>query len=344
MKLIYLNQANGIKPPLIKRVRESPDRLLLEFTSQLRNLLCLSEKDFLSLSQNTTTSLIYALISILSKEDHSIFISTHEIRWFEKLFKIGELPVHETTYPNYASQQEIIFLKKKIFLFDPNKFIENPEKIIGVKKSIVIMSDISRMTGQIFLSHSLYKKIKQLNKENILIIDGAESVGVTPVNPKKNSDVYLGLTYKFIGAEPTIGFCWVRKKIVEKFKIKPWTIDPVLFNKELFSAVTSIRKLTIDQSLIKKIRKDFELYLRKNEIPYITTTNQAPHILIIPWGEKSLEKTIVELGSRGFIVSHNINYSIKEPAIPGIRVSITPKTSLSDLRKFICVLLEIKNR
>lgn len=337
MKQLYLNYAEGIKPPLIKKNISKQSALVnfRFFEKEMSNILDISSKEFIGFSQNITTSLISVLLPILNNDNYEVYICSHEIRWFKTLFEIGKLPTHETTYPNYAPQTEVFFLKKKVNIFDPEEFIKNPKKIIGSKKSIIIFSHVSRMTGEYIAGKSIYDEIKKINYDNIIIVDGAQAVGAVKLKIKSLSDVYLGTTSKFINAEPNISFYWVRKILIKKFAINFESIDSYKFSKEVYSAILSLKNLVIDSKKVKQYRKALGLLLKKKGLLILEVKSQAPHIAVIPWSKARLSNKVEELRRAGFIVSANTDYSIKEPKVPGIRVSLTPHLTFKRLKQFV---------
>lgn len=342
MKEIYLNQADGRKGPDIKKAVGNADKNLFILEENLRKLLHINQNEFLSLSQNVTTSLIYSLLPLLGKKKFKVFISSHEIRWFRDTFVLGKLPTNDVTYPNYVKLKEIPFLKMDVTIFDPIEFSKNPKKLLGSIPSIIILSHVSRITGQKLVTEKLYKSIKQCSQENILVIDGSQAVGAMDVRPKSVSDIYLGLTSKFIHAEPQIGFCWVRDGLIKRYSYSPWSVDAKVYAKEIWSAVSSLKRLVLDAKQVTATRNVLLLLLKKKGLQIIRENQQQPHIVIIPWPKHSLDTAVSNLKNEGFIVSTNIGYSISEPKNPGLRISLTPKTKERDLARFASVLGTLK--
>ncbi|MFA5131261.1 MAG: aminotransferase class V-fold PLP-dependent enzyme [Patescibacteria group bacterium] len=340
MTPIYLNQAEGIRPPMIteKISRRSALNNSKILEKEIRKILGATPNDFLAFSQNITTSLINVLLPILNKTNYEIYICSHEIRWFKTLFKIGTLPTHETTYPNYARQEEVAFIKRKINIIDPADLINNPAKKIGRKDAIIIFSHVSRLTGEIIASQKLYREIKKINPNNIIIVDGAQAIGAMPVKAKSLSDVYIGTSSKFIGAEPLVAFCWVSKALINNFLINVWSIDPIKFCREVYSSISALKKLIINPKITSKHRNELKLFLKTKNLSVLEEKAQAPHIAIIPWKRSLVEKKINDLRKSGYIISSNIGYSIKEPEISGLRVSLTPQTTAEQLKQLVTLL------
>ena len=194
------------------------------------------------------------------------------------------------------------------------------------------------MTGEYIAGKNIYDEIKKINSDNIIIVDGAQAVGAIKLKIKSLADVYLGTTSKFINAEPNISFCWIRKDPVQKFAINFGNINPYKFSKEIYSTILSLKKLVIDSKKVKQYRKVLSLLLKKKGSSILEAKSQASHIAVIPWNKSKLDKKVEELRNIGFIVSTNTGYSIKEPKVPGIRISLTPQLTFKQLEKFVACL------
>ncbi len=340
--MIYLNYSDGRKIKQLENTSiKNYTKNFQDFCFLLKRLLHLGKNDSLSFSQNLTTSLIFSLKPILEKSDYNIFISNHEIKWFKTLFGTGKLPVRETTYPNYVKQKSVPFIKKDVTLFNPEVNLENIEKVIRKKPAIIIISHVSRMTGERFVNEKLYREIKKINPHNILIVDGSQSVGILSVNPKKISDIYLGVTSKFINAEPHIGFCYISKSLRKKYNMDQWSIDPKEFSREIYSTLVNIKKVIINSKILRQKRNYLEKLIKENDLTVYKTQNQVDYIVTIPW-KRNIEKVINNLKEYNIHVFHNKKYSITEPKNPGIRISFTSKTKITDFKKLVQKLIEIK--
>ena len=345
-KTLYLNQAEGIVLPKLKALKRGDViRLSQQFQRLLRGLLNVSNTEFLGSSQNATSSLIYSLLPILqNRQDFQIFISAHEIKWFKTLFTAGRLPVKETTYPNYAPQKKINFIKKKVTVFDPYLFIKNPRSFVNQKiPAIVILSHVSRLTGELFVTPGVYRKIKALNKANILVVDGSQAVGAMRVDPHIISDIYIGVTSKFINAEPHISFYWVSQQIADTYGIISRSINPRLFFREIYSAVNNLKILQKNTHNVHAIRKYFETKLKEYKINFLKYKYQQDHIILIPEKRSKLGSIIKKLKRQGIIISPNTSYSIQEPKDPALRISITPRLKISDINYFVDKMAQIKH-
>ncbi len=346
MKPLYLNRAGGIVDPQLTKLRvKNPSLLYRQFVGEMRSLLGLSMHDFLGFAQNATTSIIYALTPILKKNNpFKILVSSHEIRWYKDLFSLGRLPIGETTYPNYAGQRKVAFIKKSMTVFDPHAFIKNPQKFLpSHRPAIIVISHVSRLTGELFMTPKIYRIIKRMHKDNIVIVDGCQAVGAIFVRPQSMSDIYVGVTSKFIGAEPHIGFYWVRSSLAKKYGIKPKSINLQLFSRELYSAVHALRILRRTGMNISSIRSYFEKSLNKVHIPFLKMPAGQRHILLIPAKRKKLSQIIEILEKKGIIAASNTSYSIREPVNPALRISITPHMERKDVDYVVHALEELKS-
>jgi len=345
-KILYLNQADGRVVPELKSLKIKNASLLFKrFTKAIRKILSLSNKDFLGFAQNATSSLIYGLLPILKKnKDITILISNHEIRWYKKLFVTGKLPIQETTYPNYAPQIKIDFIKKKTVLFDPEIFVKKPEKFLSSKKPVlIILSHVSRLTGELFITPKLYQRIKKINKDNIVVIDGCQAVGAAKVAPHTISDFYVGVTSKFIGAEPHIAFYWINQRLVKKYNIIPQSINPKLFFREIYSAVCALNILNKKGLDVHELRTYFEKKLKDFKISFLKLKNQQDYIILIPENRSKITNTIKKLKQHGVIVSSNILFSIREPKHPSLRVSVVASLKRKDIDHVVELIAKIKS-
>ena len=340
MEEIYLNHADGRKPRKLSKLKvKNPTQLFHLLILKIREILSISKNDFLSSSQNTTTSLIKILMPLLKNNNYQIFLDSHEIHWYKTLFIKGGMPTNEVTYPNYAKLRQVSFLKKRVTYFEPNKLAENPGKILGKKPAIVIISHVSRLTGGILLTSKLYKKVKKLNPKNIVIVDGSQAVGAMKIRVKTLADIYIGVTSKFIQAEPHIGFCWISSKIVRDFKIKKWDIEPYEYRREIYSAYRYLKILSRKRSVWAQ-RSFFKKRLKRVGIPISQIPHQVSHLLLIPSTHST--EVVKRLKKKSIIVSSNIGFSVKEPKIPGLRISLSPQLSNKDIKIVVQALVEIK--
>lgn len=78
-------------------------------------------------------------------------------------------------------------------------------------KSIYIIPHVLSCNGQRIDIHSLTKKIKELNEDNIIIIDGAQALGNISntelrIMNQNYCDVYISCTHKWVGSKKILGF------------------------------------------------------------------------------------------------------------------------------------------
>lgn len=82
---------------------------------------------------------------------------------------------------------------------------------------ILYISAISRLTGERLINREKYRILKQQFPESIIVVDGAQMVGAMIEDVSQFSDIFLGLSSKFIGANPHIAFAWISPKMLKKF-------------------------------------------------------------------------------------------------------------------------------
>lgn len=328
--MLYFNDADGRKAKKLTgfTVRQNSDVLYGYLVQQLRSLLALSHKDYLSLSQNTTTNLIRASLPILQLGNHDVYISTHEILFFKLLFQTGTLPTRSTTHPNYAHQYPEAFIKKRVRYFQPATILKTLQHRQQYKNpAIIIVSHVSRITGARLVTDRFYRAIKRVNPKNILIVDGGQAVGAIPIDVKKISDVYFGVTSKFIGAEPHISFCWIRKALVSEYNIAQWALDSHKYSREIFSAVHALRGFQKEKLNIHKIRMYIEQQLTLHNIPFWKPRTQIDNILLLPVAKDSIDDIITALSRKKVYISSNTHWGISEPKVSCLRISLSSRST-----------------
>ena len=338
MKKIYLDYANGLyQSGVVGKYKPSTESLKF-IKKKLVKIMGLKDKEFISLSQNLSTSLIYVLRKVFQRPKFNVYISSHEIKYLETILTSGVMPKDKVSYPNYAKFIEVAGFSKDIHVFEPDELLRLPEE----EDKIIIISHVSRMTGEILIKPNTFLQAKKKNSNDIIIVDGCQSVGALEVNSDKVSDVYLGVNSKFLGAIPHIGFCWISNKIVNSWKIKEWTIDHNDFQKEISSTRTSLEKISLQLNKVLILRNIFENNLLENGIEFQKLKNQVNYILIIPIKSEELNQLVQELKKSNIFVSSNTNWSIREPEIPGIRISIGKNNSIQDIKNFIAIFKKIR--
>ncbi|MDO8538016.1 MAG: aminotransferase class V-fold PLP-dependent enzyme [archaeon] len=347
-KNIYLNAVNGVKPRLLldKKINENPQelykKLVLEFC---RLSKCKPEE--VELGQNITSHITF-IIDCIKKidSDFKIMLSSHEIIYLKQFLEQGKMIAQEATYPNYAKANDVNFSRMKTQIFDPIAFSKSPEKFIS-GKTIIVLSHVSRLTGEIFPIKQIYKKIKKTSPESILIVDGAQFTGTDFFKIPESCDAYIGMTSKFIGAEPNISIAYISSELRKRFIKNYPKINPQEYVRELFSAVQELSSPEFKKDILHKIKQSRNFLLKElkqiKTIKIASFSNQAPQIVTISVGNISETKRIVEeLEKQGIEVSHNLDWSITEPEIPLIRIAITVKTTKEELKEFAKVLKKIK--
>ncbi len=206
MKITYLNDPSGLKPAQLNNISVDNAELLAE---KCVNFICTylvkTNKDRFYFAQNLTTHFvdILSLVKKKTPEIKKIYISSHELKWLAQMFQNKDFQP-DATHSNYHENSKITYPKYDIEIFDfekTNTIIESSNQ-----SSIFYISHISRMTGETVDIENIFKTLKSKNPDSILIIDGAQALGAQPLLEINNvADVYLGISSKFIGAEPELG-------------------------------------------------------------------------------------------------------------------------------------------
>lgn len=339
---IYLNAADGRKSPKLAhiKIRGNPQKkleTLLKYFAQLYGC----NSTLLEIDQNITTHIGRIITAMLRKKpEYNVFVSNHEIRFIKKSLEAGKLLMSEVTHPNYAKLRPVQFQKIKTIVFDPNQFTKNPKNIIGKKKSIVILSHVSRLTGETFPIRMIYQRMKKLNPQNSLIVDGAQFTGTEPFKIENSCDGYVTCVSKFVGAEPELGIAYISKGVRNQFIKNYPKINPKKYSKELYSATCQIKKMKRmknPNSHVKKLRQKLLEGLKEIKgIKIAIPASQINHMVTISaGGRKRTQSVVARLRGKEIIVSGNFNYSVAEPKTPLIRIGLTFETTTKYIEQFL---------
>ena len=123
--------------------------------------------------------------------------------------------------------------------------------------------------------------------------------------------------------------------------------DSKTYIKEIFSAVNEFDNAKFDKTSFKRIKslRTFLLgELKKiKQIKIVNFPTQAVQIVTIQVGNIPETRNLIsEFKKFGIIITHNLNWSVREPEIPLIRIAITVKTTKEELQEFVDVLKKIK--
>lgn len=346
---LYLNDPVGLKEACLGGVPiNNPEELLNASADFLCRKLINSDKTRLFFAQNLTTHLVQ-ILSIVKKENDSftkVYLSDHEIKWIKEMLE-GSRYKLDATHSNYHGNEVISYptFGVEVFPFNnPDKMIENNNE-----PAIFFISHVSRLTGEITNIASIFKLIKSKNSNSILIVDGAQSVGaIGPIKVEGACDVYLGVSSKFIGAEPHLGFVCLSESFferyvknrnnysffnVEKHKQDIYSLfsslQNILFQSDYQAEIENLKKYAI--SKINSLDKN-TLYL---------PPNQAPNFLTLNFGSLEKNKKFIEFASeQQIIVSDNIEWSIITPSVSLIRIGLSVRAKGKDIDRLIGVVDE----
>ncbi|PNR92300.1 SufS family cysteine desulfurase [Petrotoga sp. 9PWA.NaAc.5.4] len=103
---------------------------------------------------------------------------------------------------------------------------------ISHKTRVISITAVSNVTGQVIPIEELISKVRQIRKDIIIVVDGAQSVPHLPTNVKKmDADFLVFSGHKMLG--PTgVGVLFGKKEYLNK-------INPFLFGGEMIDKVTT---------------------------------------------------------------------------------------------------------
>ncbi len=341
MKTIYLNDADGRKSPLIDRQPAlSGNELAFHLKTHLAPHFHVDPTD-LYFEQNFSSHLAQVIIWFrkVHPECHDIWVDSHEIRWVETMLASGQLPLDEMTYPNYAPPYQKTFPPSRVHRFDPVEFCKAPERFLSQSPQIVVMSHVSRITGQLFPIGKIHEFLQQYSCDSVLVVDAAQVVGAQYETFDQHVEAYIAVSSKFIGGEPHLGIACFSSEFQHRYMANQASpeIETSHYAKELFSALQSLQTPAFQDDYPSRIRtlKQWveQEFSTISGIEVITAENQVPHILTLYVGTREQTREMVtQLRKRfGIIVFHNLDYSLVEPEIPCVRVSISARASKNDL-------------
>lgn len=249
----------------------------------------------------------------------------------------------DATHSNYHENTAVNCPTFNVEIFP----FEDAEKTINevTNPAIFFISHISRLTGEIARISSLSKSIR--SKNSILIVDGSQSIGaIGSIEMEDMGDVYLGVSSKFIGAEPHLGFAFISDNFFDKYikDINNYpTFDAVVHAKDIYSLSESLKNplYSSDYSAyiadLKKYALEKMNGLDKN-ILYIPES-QAQNFLTLNFGSVENTKNFVEFAkSLGVIVSDNTEWSVAEPTVPLVRIGLSVRVTEKDVDNLIEVV------
>jgi selenocysteine lyase/cysteine desulfurase len=331
MESIYLNDTDGrkLKKLTDKNINDSIDTLTSTLKQRSTSLWSDNIND-IYIDQNISTHIAY-VIDLVSKKhkDVSVYVDSHEVFWIRDNVQNGKLSLDDMSYPNYAPRHQYISESHNVTIFDPEKELEISH---DGSMPIVIYTHASRLTGQIFPLESIFKKIKERHPNAVCIADGAQMIGGKKIYTLEYTDAYIVPTSKFIGAEFHIGLCLLSNQFKTLYISDDVTypsVDISMYKKELHSTNESLSSFVgVDfESHIQVMREYLiESFLKARLSEYIyVVKDQAPHIVTLSVGDRTITESFVKSLEKehNISVSHNMNFSLVEPRVPLVRVSIS---------------------
>ena len=176
---------------------------------------------------NNETSVLHYILNWLGIKNPVLITTNHEYISIVRMAE-GKDVSRYVTRPSSnlragipAPEKPFVQSKITINYKDIEQFKKDIAKKIKNKNRAILLliSHVSRITGEIFRIKEIFDYIEKLNQyrksdEKIyLIVDGAQSVFTFPIEPKKYSHIYLGTSSKALGAEPTVGFAFLNLKL-----------------------------------------------------------------------------------------------------------------------------------
>lgn len=173
------------------------------------------------------------------------------VSWGKENIKKNDVVVttimeHHSNFVPWQNLSEEKGAKLKVVGVDRDYKIDETELLLAVKGAkLLALTHISNVLGTINPVLKIIKKIRKINPNIVIVIDGAQSVPHLPVNVAKiNCDFFAFSGHKVLG--PTgIGVLWGKTKILEKMK-------PYMYGGEM------INRVTISKSTFQDIPLKFE--------------------------------------------------------------------------------------
>jgi selenocysteine lyase/cysteine desulfurase len=282
-KIIYFNDPVGLKTKQIKLDEvKGIEELLLDSVSIISTKILDASNFKVFFAQNLTTHFSDLLNVVKSKNAkiNKVYITDHEVKWIADLITKKDYSPADMTHSNYGINEKIFHPPYEIEIID---FESASEIVCEIKEpAIFFFSHISRMTGQLIEAEKIFNTIKNNNLDSIIVLDGAQVLGgsVRPIL-KNICDVYLGVSSKFLGAEPHIGIAAISIDLFNRYYDNKYT--PLEINKHQFDIY----------SLASNLKN--ELYSNSSHIDYIMTLNKKLKELLI---EKNIDIVTGQSGPR----------------------------------------------
>jgi radical SAM superfamily enzyme YgiQ (UPF0313 family) len=349
MNIINFDPAKGI---LQKSNTIYESNLPIEQTSmQVKNILhkifSHDTKDIL-LGTNESTVLNHVL-SELNIKDATLIATDHEYLGIVKMLE-GQDVSNYVTRPSSNLKIGVPnpkrFIINKVIIEYQNedefkKLLDTEIKNCKNKTILILMSHVSRITGEQFPIESIYKyitKSKYDNKKIYVIIDGAQSVFVQNVIPKTCSNIYLGTSSKALGAEPTIGFAFINN-------IKPISTTKMESKKSLNSFYHTLKNFYLTESQIhtrcEKIDIKVSEILKNLGYDFVAPKYNTNILSVEEPNADKIEEFLIE---HGIHISNSANNRWTLCKFnPRIRISWRENITKNDLNMLAITLAEAKS-
>src|SRR3989344_3849904 len=341
MGRIYLNDPNGLKEPKLFDVQvENPEKLFEES----RNFICENlinadpEQTFFGQNMGTHAAQIATLVKRFKPEIKTVVVSDHEIRWLKEMFEIpGYRP--DSTHSNYHLNDPIQCPTLSVKLAPFLSYASAIQKTKG--PAIFYVSHVSRLTGETQNIEELYRLVKTQHPSSILIVDGAQALGVLrPVNVSNTCDAYIGMRSKFLGAEPNLGFVFFGESFAKKYGVPESypAFDPLAYDKDLYSLWENLKHPLYEADYYSYIidLKEYATKTLSKSAPsrLFVPPNQSPGFLTLDFGSKTENEHFVAYAEKnGVVISDNTNelWSIIPAPKPLVRVGLSVRTTKADI-------------
>lgn len=347
-RFTYLNAPDGRKSPRLFDLEiEDPEDLMQMSKDFICANIIKANPDTMVFAQNITTHLARILdrVKDVCPQLDTVVMSNHELRWLKEMLEIpGYQP--DATRSNYRDANDPI--ESPFFSVKVVDFHEYAQAIRsqGDKPTVYYVSHISRLTGEMQDIKELYSLIKEQNSQSLLIVDGAQSLGVLePFDIEGMCDVYLGMSSKFLGAEPHVGFAFFSNEFYESHsKGRQYDdFDPRNHARDLHSLWDNLQNPLFQadfQSAIQTL-KEYALARVGAVRPecIFLPLSQSPGFLTLGFGSAEKNKEFVQnAGVQGVSISENIHYSIETPKISLVRIGLSVHTKKEDIDVLVSLI------
>lgn len=346
-KYTWLNYAYGIRPTYPKvDTNQMKASVALKKVTGFFSAHYGCKPTSIRFAQNITTHVAEIVNAVKQNgENVPVLVDSHQVKYVKMGLESGALPEDHMTRPNYAPVMQMSFPPSKVVSFDPVDFVKNPAKYVAPHgRQVIVLSHVSRLTGEKFPIRKVYREIKKLNPNAILVVDGAQAVGAASFKAKGACDAYIGTNSKFIDAEPNLAPAYITSKLRKLMGVSSFSAEEM--HSELVSTAVALRHSSISSFDFTPIKQMRTYALQKlkdvNGVEVFRVNNQAAHILTLKVKSADEARRIVsELGRRKVHVFHNLDWSEHKPEDALLRVSLGVKTTKKEIDHLASALKEV---